>query len=108
MRDTIKSWSVHSFHSDIKIYRADRADSEILKRNINKVVNVKVHDPDFPKAVSTFPMKVKEYLGYDDTHESMIPDEQKNWSKGQNKLVPSRFIFEVEAYQEPSVWGKFI
>ena len=108
MRDTITSWATHKFNSDIQIYRADKAEANILKKNVGKVVNVKVHDIEFPKAgPSTFPIKVLKYLGYDDTHESMIPESDKCWSKKQRKLVPNRYIFRVEAHHEPSLWEKY-
>ena len=109
MRDTIVSWAKHKFNSDIGYYHADKKESNILKRNIGKIVDVKVHDIDFPKAgPTTFPIKVLRYVKYDDRHESMISDSEKNWSKKQNKLVPNRFIFEVEAHYEPSPWEKYV
>ncbi len=107
-RDTIISWNVDKFNSDITIYRADKAEANILKNNIGKIVNVKVHNPKTPKAVSIFPIKVNKDLGYDGTHESMIPDDQKNWSKKQKKLVPNRFIFKVEPHTDPSPWAKYV
>ena len=109
MRDTIVSWAKHKFNSDIKFYRADRKESNVLKRNIGKIVNVKVHDIDFPKAGPTiFPIKVLQFIDRDRRHESLIPDSEKNWSKEQQQLVPNRFIFEVEAHHEPSPWEKYV
>ena len=109
MRDTITSWATHKFNSDIKIYRADKKESDILKRNIGKIVNVEVHDIDFPKAgPSIFTMKVLQFIKYDPTHESLIDDSEKNWSKNQRQLVPNRFIFRVEAHHEPSPWEAYV
>ena len=96
MRDKIKSWAAGKFNSNMKIYRADKTEAEILKGNLGKIVDVKVHDPEFPRAgPTTFSIKVLKFLGYDDTHESMIPQSDKNFSKGQGKFVPNRFIFKI-------------
>ena len=107
-RDIITSWDYKKFNSKMTNYRADKLEANILKNNIGKIVNVKVHNPKAPKAVSIFPIKVNKYLDYDGTHESMIPDDQKNWSKKQKKLVPSRFIFKVEPHTDPSPWAKYV
>ena len=38
MRDTITSWATHKFNSDIQIYRADKAEAEILKKNMDWMI----------------------------------------------------------------------
>ena len=96
-QDRLVSYMSDNFYPGRRIYRGNKFDNEILKRNVGKAVPVSVAQYDGSKyrwsQVKVVPVQ---FLKYDDRHENFIPEEEKAFSKKHGKLVPNRFAWEIE------------
>ena len=96
-QDRLFSYMSDNFYPGKKIYRGNKFDNEILKRNIGKQVPVNVAQRDGSdwrwSQVKITPVQL---LRYDDRHENFIPEEEKSFSKKFGKMVPNRFAWEIE------------
>jgi len=96
-QDRLFSYMSDNFYPGRKIYRGNKFDNEILKRNVGKEVPVSVAQYDGSKyrwsQVKVVPVQ---FLRYDDRHENFIPEEEKAFSKKFGKMVPNRFAWEIE------------
>ena len=99
-KDRLYSYESDNFYPGRSIYRGNKLDNEILKRNIGKEVPVHIGNWDDTakkclgwSRVNITPIK---FLNYDDRHENFIPDDEKAYSKKHGKRVPNRFAWEIE------------
>jgi hypothetical protein len=96
-QDRLFSYMSDNFYPGRTIYRGNKFDNEILKRNVGKEVPVSVAQYDGSKyrwsQVKVVPVQ---FLKYDDRHENFIPEEEKAFSKKHGKMVPNRFAWEIE------------
>ena len=98
-QDTLFSYMSDNFYPGRNIYRGNKFDNEILKRNIGKKIPVNVVNWDDTvkkyrwSRVNITPLK---FLQYDNRHENFIPKDEKAFSKKHNKMVPNRFSWEIE------------
>ena len=98
-KDRLYSYESDNFYPGRSIYRGNKLDNEILKRNIGKEVPVHIGNWDDTankyrwSRVNITPVK---FLKYDDRHENFIPDDEKAYSKKHGKRVPNRFAWEIE------------
>ena len=88
-QDTLFSYMSDNFYPGRNIYRGNKFDNEILKRNIGKKIPVNVANWDDTvkkyrwSRVNITPLK---FLQYDNRHENFIPKDEKAFSKKHNKI----------------------
>ena len=96
-QDRLYSYMSDNFYPGRKIYRGNKFDNEILKRNIGKEVPVSIAQYDGSKyrwsEIKIVPMR---FLQYDNRHENFIPEDEKAFSKKHKKMVPNRFSWEIQ------------
>jgi len=98
-QDRLISYMSDNFYIGKDTYRGNKFDNEILKRNIGKKVIVVLgswDEVDNKYYYSELTIIPKRFIHRDWRDESQIPTEEKAFSKKQRKLVPNRFLWEIE------------
>jgi len=93
-----KNKQVTTYHPDVvnrNITRWDLKDHENWSEG--DIINVTIKEWSGHRYfISKIKMKLKRFIGVDDRPSGLIPNSEKAWSNTQKKLVPNRYIWEVE------------